>query len=140
MTQQEAEAYIERMALIWHVKGLTLVKLDLRVETPAVKIQVDERVEVYMSKPRYSLAYLDEGRSIVAKLFCRVSTGEVTAQEKIIGTDDTNTNGPITTQWMPFFRRGCWLSGLPIEATAHEKAEWMQDFTREEIESWNLQF
>ena len=128
------------MALIWHVKGLTLVKLDLRVETPAVKIQVDERVEVYMSKPRYSLAYLDEGRSIVAKLFCRVSTGEVTAQEKIIGTDDTNTNGPITTQWMPFFRRGCWLSGLPIEATAHEKAEWMQDFTREEIESWNLQF
>ncbi|RYG64047.1 hypothetical protein EON80_19990 [bacterium] len=39
---------------------------------------------------------------------------------------------------LPFFRRGCWLSGCPVEASAHEKAEWIQGFTSEEIEAWNL--
>jgi hypothetical protein len=42
------------------------------------------------------------------------------------------------SEWMDFFRRGLWLSGADIEATAHEKAEWLQGFTREEIEAWNL--
>ena len=41
-------------------------------------------------------------------------------------------------EWLDFFRRGCWLSGCLIEASAHEKAEWMQGFSREEIEAWNL--
>ncbi len=40
----------------------------------------------------------------------------------------------------PLFRRNCWLSGCDIEATLHEKVEWMQGFTREEIEAWNLKF
>ncbi|RYF45551.1 MAG: hypothetical protein EOO38_15815 [Cytophagaceae bacterium] len=40
----------------------------------------------------------------------------------------------FATQWMPFFRRGCWLSGCPIEATVHEKVEWTRGFTREELE------
>ena len=41
---------------------------------------------------------------------------------------------------MPVFRRGCWLSGADVEATAHEKAEWMQNFTETEevMEAWNL--
>jgi hypothetical protein len=44
----------------------------------------------------------------------------------------------VINRWMDFFRRGCWLSGCPIEASAHEKAEWMQGFTPEEIEAWNI--
>ncbi len=40
--------------------------------------------------------------------------------------------------WLPLFRRNCWLSGCDIEASAHEKAEWIQGFTREELEAWNL--
>ncbi|RYX82721.1 hypothetical protein EON83_18050 [bacterium] len=46
----------------------------------------------------------------------------------------------FTAQWTDTFRRNCWLSGCPIEASAHEKAEWMQGFSREEIEAWNLKF
>jgi hypothetical protein len=42
------------------------------------------------------------------------------------------------TRLARIFRRGCWLSGCPIEASAHEKAEWIQGFSREEIEAWNL--
>lgn len=40
--------------------------------------------------------------------------------------------------YLPLFRRNCWLSGFNIEASAHEKAEWIEGFTREEIEAWNL--
>jgi hypothetical protein len=36
---------------------------------------------------------------------------------------------------LAFFRRSCWLSGCAIEATATEKAQWLQGFTREEVES-----
>ena len=40
--------------------------------------------------------------------------------------------------YLPLVRRNCWLSGFHIEATAHEKAEWMQGFPREELQAWNL--
>lgn len=43
-------------------------------------------------------------------------------------------------QYDHYFRRSLWLSGISIEASAHEKAEWIQDFTHEEIEAWNLKF
>ena len=42
-------------------------------------------------------------------------------------------------QWTSIFRRNCWLCGYDIEASAHEKAEWIQGFTQEEVEAWNLQ-
>jgi hypothetical protein len=44
----------------------------------------------------------------------------------------------LLDSWLPFFRRNCWLSGCPIEASAHEKAEWIQGFSREEVELWKL--
>ncbi|RYZ88212.1 MAG: hypothetical protein EOP06_11365 [Proteobacteria bacterium] len=44
----------------------------------------------------------------------------------------------LLKQWLPFFRRGCWLSGCPIEASTHEKAEWTQGFSREDLEAWQL--
>lgn len=44
----------------------------------------------------------------------------------------------LQNQCLDFFRRGGWLSGVFLEASAHEKAEWMQDYTREEIEAWKL--
>ncbi|RYX82367.1 hypothetical protein EON83_19920 [bacterium] len=44
----------------------------------------------------------------------------------------------FVAQWLPFFRRGCWLSGCDIEASPHEKMEWIQGFSAEELEAWNL--
>lgn len=43
-------------------------------------------------------------------------------------------------RWREEFQRKCWLSGCDIEASAHEKLEWMQGFTREEMQAWNLGF
>ena len=44
----------------------------------------------------------------------------------------------FAAKWLEFFRRGCFLSGCPVEATMHEKMEWAREFTKEEIESWKL--
>lgn len=40
--------------------------------------------------------------------------------------------------WEEAFQSGCWLCGCTIDASMHEKSEWMQGFTEEEIEAWNL--
>jgi hypothetical protein len=56
----------------------------------------------------------------------------------ILNGSDANIPPEIATEHLPLFRRGCWLSGCAIEASAHEKAEWMQSFTQEELEAWNL--
>ena len=51
---------------------------------------------------------------------------------------ELGANTPFADKWLFAFRRGCWLSGCDIEASAHEKAEWMQDFTPEELQGWDL--
>lgn len=53
-------------------------------------------------------------------------------------TQEALMQSQFAAQWLNFFRRGCWLSGCAIEATAHEKVEWIQGFSREEVEAWNL--
>ncbi len=50
----------------------------------------------------------------------------------------TEKRRQFTARWLPFFRRGCWLSGCDIECTAQERLKWIQGFTSEEIEAWNL--
>lgn len=42
-------------------------------------------------------------------------------------------------QMLAVFRKNCWLSGADIEASAHEKVEWIQGFGKEEIETWKLE-
>ncbi|RYF46035.1 MAG: hypothetical protein EOO38_14900 [Cytophagaceae bacterium] len=61
---------------------------------------------------------------------------EVEFEEGMVSS--TEAAHQLTEQHLPLFRRNCWLSGVPIEATAHEKAEWIRDFSREDIEAWNL--
>jgi hypothetical protein len=65
-------------------------------------------------------------------------SSDVMAHFNKYGSTSTNNYVNEFGVQLPFFRRGCWLSGCPIEATAHEKAEWIRGFTREEIEAWNL--
>ena len=62
-------------------------------------------------------------------------------QRGIIRTDeipDSIDQWQFIDEYLDFFRRGLWLSGCDIEASAHEKAEWIQGFTKQEIEAWNL--
>lgn len=51
----------------------------------------------------------------------------------------SSTQAQFAAQWLPFFRRGCFLSGANIEATAHEKMEWSQGFEKE-VKEWGLCF
>ncbi|RYZ75864.1 MAG: hypothetical protein EOP06_31885 [Proteobacteria bacterium] len=58
--------------------------------------------------------------------------GQIDVSESIAAPQNWGNEAP------PIFRRGCWLSGCGIEASAHEKAEWIQGFSHEELEAWNL--
>ncbi|RYF51007.1 MAG: hypothetical protein EOO38_04290 [Cytophagaceae bacterium] len=41
--------------------------------------------------------------------------------------------GPFAERWLEFFRRGCYLSGIAIECSEHERLEWVKW-----LESWDL--
>ncbi len=142
MTEQEAEVWAARLTRIWE---LTPHVLD------------------WSKDPRYSRnlgqGYIFKGSinadvsfvcwpgqnifRIMSRQFDTVlscSEGVFSAWRYPPDERDVSPCPSFTTQWLPFFRRRCWLSGCPIEASAHEKAEWIQGFSRKEIEAWNLKF
>jgi hypothetical protein len=51
-----------------------------------------------------------------------------------------SAQGQLEADWLDRFRRGCWLSGIAIEATLTEKDEWTRDFSEEEFKSWGLDY
>ncbi|BCM88904.1 hypothetical protein IAD21_00746 [Abditibacteriota bacterium] len=141
MTEQEAEIIAARLKRIWGLSEPMDILESLSgywvfngcLKEPAF---VSIQIKPWGIKPwdnRFTLYYLyykDEVGNKESVLVCR-------------GTDEIRINphggwGQFAPQWLPLFRRGCWLCGCPIEATLHEKMEWIQGFTREEIEAWNL--
>ena len=141
MTEQEAEALAQKLTRIW---GITRVKKTGLARNErrgfhfsgsacdfSLGVHEEETGSFFFSLTR------DIERTFRAKVFCD--------GQDIFGLHDydllkweNELQEQFTDQWLPFFRRGCWLSGCDIGASAHEKAEWMQDFSREEIEAWGL--
>ncbi|RYX80945.1 hypothetical protein EON83_26410 [bacterium] len=143
MTEQEAEvlvaAWAARLTRIWNPEKVVLDYVvsplgffDYRGEVgPDITFVVDHDfgdINFYLHlDAAYSQVALKANKSQGLLDLCNDSTRELFEARQ-----------PILDEWTPFFRRGCWLSGFPIEATAHEKMEWIRGFTREEIEAWNL--
>ncbi|BCM88378.1 hypothetical protein IAD21_00209 [Abditibacteriota bacterium] len=141
MTQQEVEAMAARLTRIWggiivpwrsglrgHVTGT--VHFEFRIP-PHDKTK-------YIVINRFENGFWDVSHT--GSLRCDFERGAIE-----IGPDREAVVRPqlfqqFAAEWMSFFRRGCWLSGCPIDATAHEKMEWIQGFTREELEAWKLEF
>jgi hypothetical protein len=134
MTEREAEALRERLERVWKAEHSFEMKEELlgnyafsgRLSPQCVLFAkyLPTRIEFALhhvrphgSKPALSLRSNMQECSIVWASF---------------------NNKAFVEEHLPRFRRGIWLMGLPIEASAHEKAEWLQGFTREEIEAWNL--
>lgn len=131
MTEQEAEALAARLTRIWGV---------------------DESGLVYEPFDHAFFGRLNGGVKfhcwfVPEKHVLHPYTVTVTPLEGHIGLDYLNgeiyagrqpSEKEFAREWMFCFRRGCWLSGCPLEASAHEKAEWIRGFTSEEIESWDL--
>ena len=71
-------------------------------------------------------------------LMAKPSLGVIDVSDIYQTESDREEFALFRAEYLLFFRRNCWLSGCDVEATAREKAEWMQDFNQEEIEEWNL--
>ena len=147
MTEQEAEALVVRLTRIWSKDVPAQGELELTdddiywdwswtadlgegVEVHIVNVIMEEQLEIDLFNYPPGLFRMS------GHLRCEGDTLEV-------GRGDDKLERPtefaqFASDWLPFFRRGCWLSGCPLEASAHDKAEWIQSFTSEEIEAWNL--
>ncbi|RYX80738.1 hypothetical protein EON83_27295 [bacterium] len=137
MTEQEAEVWAARITRIW---GVTNVRMYSYNDQPN-SFRYEGRFE-HEGFPAF-LSLDNKGGTLCCRFGWSHLHLEVGPQSGIIVSDQTpphsNANGRTQSDyWLPTFRRNCWLSGVPIEATAHEKAEWMRGYTREEIEAWNL--
>lgn len=107
------------------------IRLTARVAFDAL-LMVDESYD----GPHYAFWLVGYGDA-TGKIQCEMG-GTQPGQVAIQNYDSKDQSFAI--KWLPFFRRGCWLSGCPLEASAHEKAEWIQGFSPEELQAWNLNF
>ncbi len=141
MTQQEAEALAARLTRVWQ-------------PSEVVDFGVDEDEFFYLATlSDESVALEVTGHEVPPSRFCISRTcndgrykarmtnewGQVDGVSFISGPEHQDQNQFIT-EHLSQFRRKCWLSGCPVEATAHEKAEWIRGFPREELDVWNLKF
>ena len=133
MTEQEAEAMAARLTRIWKPK-----RFSFSVNKETGPHSSDFEYEATLSggltlEVAFGASWLDASESF------EISRNKVSllCEDGHLGSWKNDapqeSEEVLAAQWLPFFRRSCWLSGCPIEASAHEKAEWMQGFTREEL-------
>ena len=160
MTQQEAQTWFERLTKIWVPESL---ETNERVSGPSWGFSFGQfhfhsfiteqvRFAMHFRKKGCFLAltrqitHWDEEREEYEEPKTTVTGNLSVGKNGDIDGDLMTPSGEeeiyaqFADEWMPFFRRGCWLSGVPIDASAYEKAQWTEGFTREELESWNLKF
>ncbi|RYX80815.1 hypothetical protein EON83_26835 [bacterium] len=150
MTEQEVEVLAARLTRVWHPESVTWSVYDWVVESElhpgiAYESQLDVerdirlRAHITLSAPFFHiLLFLPSSIDTLQDCGgdCLWFGEEVELNQ---GTDaPTEETRQLVEQHLPTFRRNCWLSGVPIEATAHEKAEWVRGLSHEEIEQWNL--
>lgn len=137
MTEQEVEAYAARLMRVW--------KLDVGFAKTTKKdaqfvALIDDSVNIEIRchpGDDYFAFYLRVDETPF--LFCYQRTGYIN-DDWAESEEQRKRFKPLVGQWLPFFRRNCWLSGCPLDVTAHEKLEWIHGFTRQELEAWNLNF
>ncbi len=144
ITELEAEVFEVKLTRIWGVVAPFRVSvnnggLDLRAP---VSQDVELRVSASAFDTRNCAQYaLHEIGPNLSFLRCNDFFDLLEPTQTLLG--DYWTSAPkdireLQNQWMPVFRRCCWLCGCDIEASAHEKAVWIQGFSREELDAWDL--
>jgi hypothetical protein len=137
MTEQEAQVLSNRIPRIWASYVPKLVTRD----TGNLPFEF-----VFTLRDNWKLTYICTSHTpfplvmVTKESFEMVCLSDGTIHydmEHKHGMEKMPMDNPLDL-WLPLLRRGCWLSGLPIEASAHEKVEWMQGFSPEELEAWNL--
>lgn len=142
--EQEAEPLVVKLTRIWSALAPFVMEVGANAARFVAPLSqdVELRVDVLGSLANvlgsFSHYYLYEIGSDLCILGCDDKGDRQSFLPYVWDWTPVESLRPRQSKWMDSFRRGCWLSGCAIEATAHEKAEWVQGFTREEIDAWNL--
>ena len=152
MTEQEAKAYARRLKLIWLSgdEAGPVVEWRPRRDHPgrfafAGRVAIDIHLLAEETSPvpgmtptcRFTLGWKHEGVWPI-RIMCHARSDQVVSARLQEGGVSQAVAERFENRWRPFVRRSCWLSGIPVKATAAEKAEWLEAFTREEKELWKL--
>ncbi|RYX83331.1 hypothetical protein EON83_15015 [bacterium] len=138
MTEQEAEVFAARLRRIWDVIAPVILEITGPVAIFNTSLSKDVQFRVTVVDGASTYYALHETGADFTLLACDDSDVTDIFKPYFWHPNFVDPQHSRQLEWMPSFRRGLFLSGVPIEATAHEKAEWMQGFSREELELWNL--
>ena len=137
-TSSEAEAVAARLRRIWNWTAET-GWVPYEPGFSEIYIQLSDQVLLRVWKEQSALYWEEPGarRGTRRSVSCSTSHKEILYTPHDLGAEPCHWQG-FLTQWLPLFRRGCWLLGFDIDASMHERMEWTQGFSKEEIESWKL--
>ncbi|BCM88425.1 hypothetical protein IAD21_00256 [Abditibacteriota bacterium] len=151
MTEQEAATLVARLTRVWgssfvvHNQGRGEYLFESEIQ-PSISLRCGYQINLGpyggLSFGLANWRYAPRDLRLIARangeIFSEVCDWPFEPPFGLTISDLERELKPFAAQWLPFFLRNCWLSGCPIDASAHEKMEWIQGFTREEIEAWNL--
>jgi hypothetical protein len=115
MTTQEAEALASRLSRVWAPEG-----------TWDVEWRIFPNGDLNFRSKRGELS-LDVWAPDVAAWFQSDKAAFDYYQGEIIDGSQSPEQTQFAAQWLPTFRRCCWLSGAAIECDYHERLEWLHD-------------
>lgn len=155
MTEQEAEALVEmlvaRITQIWQPEApewdwdkgggfpfIYRALLSPGVNMGAFSLSVGH--STLSPDLGFLLEFTQEEKSIGRMVIGADEKGNRQFLCKSLGSDVESLQKfeQLVARYTPLLRCNSWLCGCDIEASAHEKAEWIQGFSREEVEAWNL--
>lgn len=158
MTKKELDVFIEHLLQVWkpryvntwqfmHIGGVEVrpsLGPDNSDYAAVGHIELKERLTICFGRSRWTLQYLNEKGYPAGTLCTHTRTANVIPKwdpiPKVLSETDAqfmNANGHINSKWHLIFRRNCWLSGVKIESSAEERAEWVKGYTYRQIDEWN---
>ncbi len=130
MTEQEAAALVVKITQIWVPERMNGGFLQWGLKDEEFYFCADIEKHIRFVRAR---AYKRSGhRFSIQRIQGNYATGGLSwhSEDNLISM--TIFDGSLAksceqfaVEWMPLFRRNCWLSGCSIEATAQEQIEWM---------------
>jgi hypothetical protein len=129
MTEKEAEVLVARLMRIWAPHQQIQRTSDSRVEC-RWRLSFKGYLQFDVAITSLIALHIVQKGTVFAlnKKETNIITGclvyGIPGRGILIQPPENEASKQFATEWMPFFRRGCFLSGCPIECTEHEKLEW----------------
>ncbi|RYX80177.1 hypothetical protein EON83_29760 [bacterium] len=137
MTEQEAEAWQARLERIWRLPyGLSYSRISSEmVHFDAILADKGQHDEAQLH------IIIEDHKPLQCYLLARDKSGGLCNTEDGRICIPDSCPSPLQQQlfeydWLPIIRRGCWLSGVPIDGSDLERGGWIWGTTFEELDTW----